>query len=420
MHAQTVYGIVPSENGRYVMVSLRQGKPDRARLSVRRWRIGDKLASFRLMRRGVYCGVRSFWKTEVAIADDIILVAGEHEGLTSWTDRLASAEHMEAFSDNLLGVVPEDSYLCTVPLFCGAPSLHSFISVHHLPTGEDRQAFFKIGVIRDKVLLAVFTLAPGTMDALEFHLERIRRFIARHRRQFDFPDQVYVMGASETLSFRQFQCRPLSVGIGNRLVTSGDELKALGCALARSTGSVPFFSGPSKASSFRHFRATLWIAAGAILLATALGALVPVFTNMALSRELHSCETRYRSLIINDPDIQTALKRNDSLAASIVRMNGESGRRTIWGRFLQALGAERPAGLFYEKLGSESVGPGSNAVRIAISGISQGETMVTDLISRLQKTGFISNVTLTFMEKDKTKPNLCDFKILCTLIITGP
>ncbi len=402
------------------MASLRMGKPHRPAIRIRQWPVGDRLTPLRLLHRGVYCGVRAFWKTEIPAADgDIITASGDREGFASWTDRLTSSEQSEALSDNLLGLVPEDSYLCTVPLYCGDPSLHSFISVHMVPAAGDRQAYFKIGVIQNKTLRVVFTLAPGTADALESHLERIRRFIARNRRQIDFPEQVYLFGAAGSLSLQRFVCHPLSVSIGKRIIESGDELKALGCALVRSSGNVPLFSGPPRAGARRYIRSTLWIAAGALLLATALGTLAPVFMNMSLSRELQSSNTRYRAQIMNDTDIQTALKRNDSLAASIERINGKSGRKTYWGRFLQALGEERPGGLFYEKLGSEPASAASNAVRIAISGMAQSETMVTDLIARLQKTGFISNVTLTFMEKNKTKPTICDFKIICTLTITG-
>jgi hypothetical protein len=421
MLSRMLHGVVPDENGRYVMVSLRMGEPEQRRLCVRQWMAGDRLTPLRLLHRGIYCGVPAFWKAAIPQAHQGIIIAAHREGFAAWAERMPSEDHIEAFSNNLLGLVPEDSYLCTVPFFFGDPSLHSFVSVHCIPAGGDRKAYFKIGVIFDKTLMAVFTLAPGTMDALESHLGRIRRFFSHLRRRRDFPEHLYIIGSSGAFSLQHFFCHPLSVKIGKRVVESIDELKALGCALTSalvmSAGSVPFFSKPPKTGALRHLNAALLISSIAIIVATALAASAPYIMNRSLKRELQTRQTQYRSLIMNNPVIQTTIKHNDSLAASILRMNAQSGQRTVWGKFLQCLGAERPKGLFYEKLGSEPGSPASNTIRIAISGFAQGETMVTDLISRLQKTGFISNITLTFMEKNKIKPNLCDFKIICTLMI---
>jgi hypothetical protein len=415
MQARTVYGITPNDQGRYVLVSLHMGK--RMRLSVRRWNVGDKLQDLRLLHRGVYCGVPSFWKSASSPAvPDMLAAPGPDKGFIPWTDRTAAAVHTEALSNNLLALVPEDSYLCTVPFLCGDPSLHSFISVHAVPANQDQQAYFKIAVIVNKTLIAVFALAPGAFDALEFHLGRIRRFFGRCLQHVVFPEHVYVLGIENTFSSAHFLTHPLPTKIGHSTIHAEDELKALGCALAQYAGTVPVFAGPSKAGSSRHFRAAAWIAAFIILLATAFAACVPTLMNVFLRRELAVYGEQYHSVVINNPVITAAVARNDSLGASILKMNAKSRQRTNWGRFLQALGSERPEGLFYEKLGSETAGALSNAVRIAISGFAQGETRVTDLIARLQKTGLIANISLTSMEKNKTKPNICDFKIVCTLI----
>ena len=415
MHARKAFGIIPNENGRYVMVSL-WGESKQSRIAIRRWNIGDKLQSLRLLHRGVHCGIPSFWKSAAShTATDILSADSPDSAFTPWADRMTASFHIESLSDNLLALVPEDVYLSTVPLFCGDAALHSFISVHILAGDHDRLAYLKIGIIINTTLIAVYALAPGNETALESHLARIQRYFARAFPRIAFPNYVYMFDGGHAFSSDHFIFHSLEVKIGNRTVREADELRALGCALAQRMGGAPVFSGPACGGAIRRFRAAAWTASAALVLITALAICAPAIMNFFLGKKIQIYELRSRSVIMSDPRIKAAITRNQTLGTSIIRLSAKAGDQTQWGFFLQSLGALRPEGLYFEKLGSEAAGASFNAVRIAIAGSAQNETMVTDLISQLQKTGIISNISLTSMEKNKDKPTICDFKIICTL-----
>jgi hypothetical protein len=415
MQARKAFGIIPNEIGRYVMVSL-SGEPKRLRIAIHRWNIGDKLQMLRLLHRGVYCGIPSFWKSAASRApQDILKAQSPDNTFTPWVDRMTASVHTEGLSDNLLALVPQDAYLCTAPLFCADATLHSFISVHVMAADHDRPAYFKIGIVINTTLIAVYALTPGSENALESHLARMQRFFARACPHLAFPHHIYTLNGDYAFSSDHFLFHSLEVTIGNRTVREADELMALGCALAQHAGVVPVFSGSSGGGAIRRFRAAAWIASAAIVLIAALAACAPVIMNFFLEKKIYSCEQQSRFVIVNDSRIKAAITRNQSLATSIIRLSAKAADQTQWGRFWQALGTLRPEGLFFEKLGSEAAGASSGAVRIAIAGFAQNETMVTDVISQLQKTGLISNISLTSMEKNKTRPTICDFRILCTL-----
>jgi hypothetical protein len=417
MHERKTFGIVPNENGRYVMVS-HWGEPKHSRITIRRWNIGDKLQSLRLLHRGVYCGIPSFWKSAAShTTKDILSADSPDSALTPWADAVTASVHTEGLSDNLVALIPEDTYLCTVPLLYGDASLRSFISVHAIAADHDRTAYFKIGIIISATLIAVYGVAPGSEKSLESHFARIQRYFTRAFPHIAFPRHAYTFNGDLPSSFDHFIFHSLKVTIGHRTVHEADELKALGCALAQRVGGAPIFSGSSNGGAIRRLRAAAWIASAAIILITALGVCAPACINFFLEKKIATLELQRRSVIMSDPRIKAAITRNQTLGASIIRLSAKAGDQTQWGRFLQSLGALRPEGLYIEKLGSEAAGASPGAVRIAIAGAAQNETMVTDLISQLQKTGFVSNLSLTSMEKNKTKPTICDFKIICTLKI---
>jgi Tfp pilus assembly protein PilN len=76
---------------------------------------------------------------------------------------------------------------------------------------------------------------------------------------------------------------------------------------------------------------------------------------------------------------------------------------------------QRPEGLYFEMLGSEPVKGPPGFVRIAVSGWARSEKLVADFIEHLQKDNSISNISLSSLEKNEKKTNLCDFKIICIL-----
>jgi hypothetical protein len=419
MLARTLHGIASAENGDLVMVSLYTAKRGRFRIAVRGWPLDDKLQPLRLLNRGVYCGIPSSWKSRQSFTkNEIIAIDIPEKPFIPWTDSDQAAIYSESLSDNLLALVPEDSYLCAIPLAFGDLSVRSFVCCHAIQPA-DRPAYYKIGIVIDKELIAAFTMAPGTPDQIEYHFGKIHRYFTRNYPDITFPDYIYDLQEKNSFSNAHFAAHRLDVAIAGRELRTETELKALGCALARQTSGVPVFSGPAKSGVSRGARSILWIATAALLLGTALFAFAPVIINLFIKSETHNFDMRYRSIVSENPRLRAMISRNESLSASIIQLNSKFSlsHRTQWGRFLQALGSQRPEGLFLEKLGSETVSSSPNAIRIALSGFAQKETLVTDLITRLQKTGLVTQIYLSSIEKNKTKSDICDFRIVCTLTI---
>jgi hypothetical protein len=265
-------------------------------------------------------------------------------------------------------------------------------------------------------------LSPKDPGLLESHIGRIRRWLARACPHVVFPEHVFLLGHESTVSMDHFICRTLVVKIGKKTLRQEDEMKALGCALFQRSAGVPVFSGPEAGGAvrLRLLRGALWISSVAIFIATALAAAPPLVANYFLEKDLRACEAQKRAVVFDNPAIRALVDHNDSLGASIVRLTAKAGSPTQWGRFFHTVAALRPDGLYFEKFGSEIAGSKTAAVRIAISGSAQNETLVTEVIARLQKSGLVADIALSSMEKNKTRPTLCDFKFICTLKLTNP
>ena len=411
---QSLHGIASSVDGRYVMVSLRKRKSGRYHCVVRKWPHHSKLHALLLLSRQVYCGAAASWQPTTAIPPGHGLAAGSPESpLRPVVDPVEAAMHTEALGDNLAQLLPDDAFLCSVSLYLGDPSVHSFLSVYAAA------GYYMIGVIVKKELSAVFTTAPATPDALESHLGRIKRYWKHARPHEPFPTQIYVFGNDGMFKSEEFSVHPLPVVLGNKTLIAEEELRALGCALAADTGGIAPFAVAQSDAVVRMVRSVGYCGAAAVVAAAVLLTLVPVAITAFTEWKVRSSEANYRAVIINNPEIKNINAKNDSLAKGILKLRTKSARQTQWARFLQALGESRPDGLFFDKLGSEPLAGSPFKVRIALSGIAKSETLVTDLIARLQKNGPVSNVSLSFLEKNEKNPTLCNFRIICIMTITG-
>jgi hypothetical protein len=410
---QSLHGIASSVDGRYVMVSLHKRKSGHYRCAVRKWPRHSKLRALLLLNRQVYCGVAASWQPATALPLGHGLAAGSPESpLRPIVDIVEAAIHTEALGDNLAKLLPDDAFLCSVPLFLGNPSVHSFLSVY-LASG-----YCVIGVVIKKELSAVFTMAPAAPDALESHLGRIKRYWKHTRPHEPFPTQIYVFGNDGMFKSEEFSVHPLPVVLGNKTLIAEEELRALGCALAADTGGIAPFAVAQSDAVVRMVRSVGYCGAAALVAVAAILTLAPAVMTGFTGWKVRSSEASYRAAIINNPEIKSINAKNDSLAKGILKLRAKSARQTQWARFLQALGESRPDGLFFDKLGSEPVAGSASEVRIALSGIAKSETLVTDLIARLQKNG-LSNVSLSFLEKNEKNPTLCNFRIICIMTITG-
>jgi Tfp pilus assembly protein PilN len=407
---QTIHGIIPTDDGQYLMVSLGNAKTGEPRIGVKKWNCHDRVRTTLLLHRGVVVGLPSFWKSEKSrVPDNSLLAEDACKFFTPCTSRATGDIHWETLAGNCIASVPDDAFLCTIPLYMGDQSINSFVSVFPLP------AHNKIGIVVDKELVAVFDMAPCLPDALEAQIGRIRQYCKRTRPLLPFPEYIYALGKENAFKNAHFSIHPLTTIVGNHDCTSYEEIRALGAALVHSVGIVPKFSGPSAKSSVRMPRTMLYAASVLSVLVAFIVTGVPLIADKITEIKIHAYESRFRSAILNDKEIKDLLAENEAAAKAILQFRDKSSARTNWAPFLHALGTQRPEGLYFEMLGSEPVKSSPGSLRIAVSGWARNEKLVADFIAHLQKDRHISNISLSSLEKNEKKTDICDFKILCIL-----
>ena len=409
---QTTHGIVPTDDGQYLMVSLQASETGAPRIAVKRWNCHDRIRTMLLLHRGIVCGVSSFWKSPNSRVPENTLAA-EKAGafFTPLTPRTTADIHLETLAGNCVALVPNDAFLCTVPLYFGDKSVHSFVSVFPLPS------HYKIGLVINRELVAVFDMAPCAPDSLEAHVGRISRYWARTFAHMPFPEHMYALGDETSLKTGQFSLQHLNITAGNYECATYDEIRALGVALARTTsvGNVPEFPLSSAKSAVRLPRTLLYAASVLMVIIALLLTGVSLVANKLTEFKINAYALQFQSAISNNKEIKDLFAENGALATMILQFRDKSSAKTNWAPFLHALGAQRPEGLYLEMLGSEPVKGSSGSARIAVSGWARSEKLVADFIARLQKDDRISNILLSSLEKNEKKTTLCDFKIVCVL-----
>ena len=407
---QTFYGIVASSSGQYTMASLEIEKNAVVSCSIRRWNCDDKIKTALLLHRGVACGLPSTWKSKKSYAaQDTRTTEGTDKSFLPCVSRADYDFHQATLQNNCVAIVPDDAFLSAVPLFIADPSIHSFISVYPLKT------HFEIGITIDRELIAVFKMSPGFPNSLEGHLRRIQ-FYFSNLHMPSFPEHVYLIGETECSS-DLFSLHPLSVTIAGKKFENDDEIRALGVALNQGVGIVPKFSGPGARSDLRYVRTGLYAASMALVTIAVIFAGAGLVANKRAALKISAYESRYQTTISKNRNVRNLLNENDALAKAILGFSNKNAAKTEWAAFLAQLGSQRPNGLYCELLGSEPVKGAPGSMRIAVSGWARSEKLAADFIARLQKNNRISNITLSSMEKNAKKPDICDFKILCILKI---
>ena len=408
------HGIIPADNAQYLMVSLRENGRGRESIRIRRWNCQNRVRALLLLQKDVSCGIPSFWKSPgSAVGEDAFVVSKPDRFFSPCANQGEIGIHSKRLGNNLLAIVPEDAFLCTLPLRYGDPSITSFLSIY--PSGD----YFKIGIILNGELLTAFCMAPCANEALAGHLLRISHYCQDACPEIAFPANVYMFGKKNLPDNSSFTVHPLEITVGNHPVRSSEELKALGAALAQKQDGVPVFSDFSSQRSFHKVRMK-WFEASAAMIAFAIFAVLALFlSEIGLNWKLHSYETHYQAAISGNAEIKTLAAQNELLGKNLLKLETKMANRTQWSRLLQVLGAQRPEGLFFEKLGCEPVKGSTKQVRIALAGSAKNESIVTDIIALLHKTGFIVNVSLSALEKDEKDATLCNFRIICVMNISS-
>jgi Tfp pilus assembly protein PilN len=411
---QRIHGITLTDDGSFLMASLEKTPQGWRLTKTSRWDPDNALANLLLLHRGIVVAAPSHWKPanapSAASAGNLVSAqtngpAAPHAGeavITNYTSRL---------SHNLLAVVPDDAFLCTLPLALARDPVQSFVSVYRAAS------FYKIGIIINGALAAVFTMAPAAPQALDGHLGRIERYWAGTGAGVKFPRQVYLLGSGGVPPGAASIASPLNCAESGIDMSDTAALAASGAALSGRYGAVPRFAVDTAPASLRKARTALYaVSAGLVLCALLACAALPLFTAVAQGR-LASYKKQYQAVLASNPDLKVLLGQNDSLARLIFSAHDAALAQTRWAKMLQSFGTIRPDGLFLEMLGSDGTAL-SGKVRVAFSGWAGNESQVTGFITSLQKSGLYSGVSLSSLERNESS-NVSNFRITCTLILSA-
>jgi Tfp pilus assembly protein PilN len=410
---QKAHGIILSDDGSFLLASLEKATSTWGLARTRRFSAYSSFASLMLLQRGVIGASPSNWKpttTPSSSSAGLPAIAQKEGLLAPQADQVILATYSTRLSNNLIAAVPDDAFLCTLPLALGDPTIRSFVSVYRT------ELFYKIGIVSDAVLCAVFTMAPSAPRLLESHLGRIERYWANAQPGAAWPNYLYLIGSTEAP--KDCGCTVLRPDFNKAGIDTSDldTLRAAGAALSGFYGgSVPQFCGESPEARFRKVRTAVFaFCAGLVLCGLLLACALPAAAFVA-TRRLASCKEQYRLVLAKTPELQTLLNRNDSLARAIISAHGATAGQTRWTRMLNDLGTVRPDGLYLDMIGTDG-SAASGKAGMAFSGWARSESLVTGFIASLQNSGLYSGVSLSSLERNESL-NIFVFRITCSLLL---
>ena len=397
-------GIIPANDGTFIQVSMIQDQKSWKVANVKRREINNTLGNLLLLNNSVLLGVESHWLHQ-NIPDYIDLQTAPSSVGNFYTS--APSAQYKFFSDvlrnNLLGVYPEDAYLCTIPLFTTNTPADSFLSL----TQEGNN--YKVGIVIERQLIVVFSISISDSRQLEGYLSRIKRYWQSLQTEKEFPEILYVINVNGFNIDMFNDIRNISFSYNDLNI-----LKAAGIALCSLEKVVPCFSGASEESHLKTYRAVVNISSVAIILIAILSFVSTGLLNVYYSKKIDKCKMEYNEIIDQNKEIRGLLKTGGNLADKVARIDSVASQQSMWAKLLYFIGSERPQGLFIEKLGSDPM-PKSTNIKIAIIGWSLKETAVTDMLKKLNASSIVTDVTLANLERDDKKNNIYQFKILCQL-----
>jgi hypothetical protein len=248
---------------------------------------------------------------------------------------------------------------------------------------------------------------------LSGYLERIRRYWNEKAVKVDFPSVVYTINNQDIHPGEQFSVKNIQVPTSETA-----EIKAFGVALCSLDQVVPSLQGPASASKYRYIRTAVYALSACLVLCGLLITGYIYYDIFSTKKALHDCEIEYKNILNNNNEIRTLTARGESLAKKILRIQKFAATPTHWNRFLELVGSIRPETLHFDRFASEQLSENNNVVKIALTGWADTETTVTDFIQKLNKPDFVSNVSLSTLERDN-KLNKIRFKILCSVTLSG-
>ncbi len=400
---QKLYGIIPANDGTFVQISLVQEQKKWTVSQVKRWELQNTLRNILLLNKGVRLGVESKWLHK-DVPDYIELqTAQAHIG--DFRACTASAQ-FKIFSDalvnNLLGVYPDDAYLCTIPLYIAQSADTSFISI------SKEGDIYKVAIIIEQKLVVVFSTPVSDSRQLKGFLARVRLYWQNLNLTEQFPKVIYLLNVKDINLEDLGEIRTIAF-----LENDIPAIKAAGIAFCDEKA-VPGFKGRTEASRLRNIRAFAYISSATIVLTAIVLFAITGILNVYYMYKIDKCKNEYNNIINQNKDIRDLLKTGSNLAEKLSRIESPGSYESNWARLLHLIGSERPQGLFVDKLGSEPM-KNISEIKIAIMGWSLKEIAVTEMLKKLNGSPLITDVTLANLERDEKDKNIYKFKILCQM-----
>lgn len=401
---QKLIGIIPTDDGTFVQVTLTEDQKSWKVSQVKNREIQDNIANILLFNSGVLLGVQSHWLHQNSPDYlDFHTASASVDDFYACTKSAHYQLFCETLNDNLLGVYPDDAYLCTIPLFTTESPVESFVSL------AKEGNIYKVGIVIESQLIVAFSLPSCDSRQMRGYLLRIKRYWNNLQTGIKFPEIIYALDVKDFNvdiigDIRHVSFQPHDINI----------VKAAGVALCGLKKTVPRFSGETNASHFKEFRAFTYITSAVIVLAAIFAFAVTGIMNIHYSYKIEKCKVVYNNIIDQNKEIRDLLKTGGNLAEKLARVYSVGSKQSTWAKLLHLLGSDRPQGLFIDKLGSDPIQKGTK-VKIALAGWSQKETAVTEMLKKLNASLLVTNVTLANLERDAKNKNIYTFKILCQL-----
>jgi Tfp pilus assembly protein PilN len=402
------HGITAVSDGTYVQVTAAK-KPDGWHLTTKTSReIADILRNSLQFTKLLNLGIECHWVRILPDDSESLVTSSESSYLSPCIHNAQLTMHKQLLEKNLGGCYPDDAFLCTLPLHMSkSVPPDSFITIF-----KD-ESVFKIGIVTNKKLSAVFSLPSLMFAQLSGFLERIRRYWSDISKGNAFPSHVFTFNNQDISPGNQFTLQTIRLP-----VTAASEIKAFGLALCPLEPVVPSLCGATKSSDFRFVRTTVYAISALIVLMALLFTGYMYYDVYSSEKAVKKCESDYKNILNKNIDIRTLTQAGESLAKKLLRVEKFAATPTYWSRFFELIGSIRPKALYFDRMASEQKMDNSDAVRIAITGWADSETTVTDFIQKLNKPDYVSNVTLSTLERD-IKVNKIRFKILCNVTLLG-
>ncbi|MFP4013109.1 MAG: PilN domain-containing protein [Chitinispirillaceae bacterium] len=398
-----VTGIVPTEDGTFVSVTFRKRSGSWSPGPVRTWPMTESVKSAITLSRGVVLGITSDWVRNGTDNRDVLFTRAESV-LKSCADSKQSEIYTRALSGSLIGVVPDDAFLLTLPLMFTRNAPESFISVFQ------EGKITRIGVVTNKKLQGVFVFPCSSSSEIQSFITRIRRYWKHVLKRGDFPQTAFTFDkSSPDTNYDGIPVEPVSFP---EEIRGANALRAAGSALAI-LFSVPAYT-LSPEDRFSRLRPTALKITLLLLIAGFLLSAVPTALNFISRRELVKKEEIYNTYLKENQDIRRLNRTAVELSDQILSVKETYSRMSNWGKLFQLLGITRPQNLYFDRFASDQIS-GSQKIRIILTGWSQSETSVTDFISKIESAPFIRDASLSSMERDLGNKNICRFKILCIM-----